>query len=111
MLLFILLRGSLLLFLVLPQGVLLGDGLLLMLMPQGVLLEGCLLKPQMIIAGADYQGTKPGPDEVAERTLRVMRRCVPAAVPGIMFLSGGQVGAAGRGGACCGGAEVMLAPA
>lgn len=34
-------------------------------------------------------------DVIADETLRVMRRCVPAAVPGIMFLSGGQVGAGG----------------
>lgn len=33
--------------------------------------------------------------QVAEQTLRVMRRVVPAAIPGIMFLSGGQVGRAG----------------
>ena len=59
---------------------------------QGVLLEGTLLKPQMMIAGADYAGPRPGADEIAEQTLRVMRRCVPAAIPGIMFLSGGQVG-------------------
>ena len=59
---------------------------------QNVLLEGTLLKPQMIIAGADYTGQRPGPDEVAHARLRVMRRCVPAAIPGIMFLSGGQVG-------------------
>lgn len=31
-------------------------------------------------------------DVIADETLRVMRRCVPAAVPGVMFLSGGQVG-------------------
>lgn len=57
---------------------------------QGVLLEGMLLKPQMILPGADYTGARPTPDQVAQETLRVMRRCVPAAVPGIMFLSGGQ---------------------
>lgn len=65
---------------------------------KNVLLEGTLLKPQMIIAGADYTGERPGPDEVAERTLRVLRRAVPAAVPGVMFLSGGQVGLGGFGG-------------
>lgn len=57
---------------------------------KNVLLEGCLLKPQMIIPGADYAGPRATPDEVAEQTLRVMRRVVPAAIPGIMFLSGGQ---------------------
>ncbi|PSC75875.1 fructose-1,6-bisphosphate aldolase [Micractinium conductrix] len=57
---------------------------------KNVLLEGVLLKPQMIIPGADHPGPKPAPEEVAEATLRTMRRCVPAALPGIMFLSGGQ---------------------
>lgn len=56
---------------------------------QGVVLEGILLKPNMVVAGksADRQA---GTGEVAERTLRCLRRCVPAAVPGIVFLSGGQ---------------------
>lgn len=40
--------------------------------------------------GADYTGPKPTSEEVAAHTLRTMRRVVPAAVPGIMFLSGGQ---------------------
>jgi fructose-bisphosphate aldolase class I len=41
---------------------------------RGVLLEGCLLKPQMMIQGAERPGPKPGSDEVAAATLRVMRR-------------------------------------
>mmetsp|Transcript_23060 Transcript_23060/g.64048 ORF Transcript_23060/g.64048 Transcript_23060/m.64048 type:complete len:368 (-) Transcript_23060:131-1234(-) len=57
---------------------------------KNVLLEGCLFKPQMIIPGADFPGPKALPDEVGAHTLRVARRCVPPAIPGIMFLSGGQ---------------------
>eukprot|EP00878_Enallax_costatus_P001823 GHUV01001981.1.p1 GENE.GHUV01001981.1~~GHUV01001981.1.p1 ORF type:complete len:376 (+),score=110.86 GHUV01001981.1:258-1385(+) len=55
-----------------------------------VQLEGCLLKPQMVIPGADSGAAKPSPDDVAAATLTCMRRVVPAAIPGIMFLSGGQ---------------------
>lgn len=56
---------------------------------QRVLLEGMLLKPNMVIAGLDcsIQATV---DEVAEATVRCLLRSVPAAVPGIIFLSGGQ---------------------
>eukprot|EP01026_Neomeris_dumetosa_P034765 TRINITY_DN27864_c0_g1_i10.p1 TRINITY_DN27864_c0_g1~~TRINITY_DN27864_c0_g1_i10.p1 ORF type:complete len:349 (-),score=29.70 TRINITY_DN27864_c0_g1_i10:72-1118(-) len=57
---------------------------------QNVVLEACLLKPQMIIAGADHPGGKNEPHEIAQQTIRVMKRCIPAALPGIMFLSGGQ---------------------
>ena len=54
-----------------------------------VLLEGMLLKPNMVLHGSDFP--KPAnPEEVADATLRVLRRNVPAAVPGIVFLSGGQ---------------------
>jgi fructose-bisphosphate aldolase class I len=56
---------------------------------QRVLLEGMLLKPNMVLAGYDCP-EQPDDDEVAERTLRCLRRHVPAAVPGIVFLSGGQ---------------------
>ena len=56
---------------------------------QRVLLEGMLLKPNMVLAGYECP-EQPGDDEVAERTLRCLRRHVPAAVPGIVFLSGGQ---------------------
>jgi fructose-bisphosphate aldolase, class I len=54
-----------------------------------VLLEGMLLKPNMVIAGkgSSKQNT---PEEVAQWTLRCFHRTVPAAVPGIVFLSGGQ---------------------
>lgn len=54
-----------------------------------VLLEGMLLKPNMIISGVDSP-TQAGVEEVAERTIRTFRQVVPAAVPGIVFLSGGQ---------------------
>jgi len=56
---------------------------------QRVSLEGMLLKPNMVLAGYDAsEGADV--DEVAERTTRCLRENVPAAVPGIVFLSGGQ---------------------
>ncbi|HEY5347319.1 MAG TPA: class I fructose-bisphosphate aldolase [Rhizomicrobium sp.] len=55
----------------------------------GVALEGMILKPNMVIAGRKC-ARRNSPGEVAEATLRVLKRCVPAAVPGIAFLSGGQ---------------------
>ena len=54
-----------------------------------VMLEGMVLKPNMVIAGKK-SGKQGSTAEVAERTLAVLKRCVPAAVPGIAFLSGGQ---------------------
>ncbi|HSO20803.1 MAG TPA: class I fructose-bisphosphate aldolase, partial [Desulfosarcina sp.] len=54
-----------------------------------VFLEGTLLKPNMVVSGKDYP-IQAGPEEVAEATLRCFRQVVPAAVPGIVFLSGGQ---------------------
>jgi len=59
------------------------------LFAQDVALEGMILKPNMVIAGSECK-KQAGVDEVAERTVQCMRRCVPAAVPGLMFLSGGQ---------------------
>jgi fructose-bisphosphate aldolase class I len=56
---------------------------------QRVFLEGTLLKPNMVISGKDA-APRASPDEVADQTLRCLRRSVPAAVPGIVFLSGGQ---------------------
>lgn len=56
---------------------------------QKVSLEGSILKPNMVISGKDC-GTQAGIDEVATKTVTILRRAVPAAVPGIMFLSGGQ---------------------
>ncbi|CAM9252791.1 unnamed protein product [Ectocarpus sp. 4 AP-2014] len=55
----------------------------------GVYLEGSLLKPSMTCPGADC--TEPvTPEEVAATTVNVLERHVPAAVPGVMFLSGGM---------------------
>ncbi len=54
-----------------------------------VSLEGTLLKPNMVLPGKNCP-RQAGIDEVAERTVRAMRRTVPAALPGIVFLSGGQ---------------------
>ncbi len=56
---------------------------------QRVALEGMVLKPNMAISGKKC-ATQAGVEEVAEKTLMVLKRCVPAAVPGIAFLSGGQ---------------------
>lgn len=53
-----------------------------------VVLEATLLKPNMVLPGADAP-LRATPDEVADATIRVLRRAVPAAVPGIVFLSGG----------------------
>ena len=54
-----------------------------------VKLEGMILKPNMIVAGQQCPRQSPAA-EVAERTLAVLKACVPPAVPGIAFLSGGQ---------------------
>jgi fructose-bisphosphate aldolase, class I len=56
---------------------------------QRVHFEGILLKPNMVLSGYDCS-EQASHDEVAEQTLRCFRRHVPAAVPGIVFLSGGQ---------------------
>ena len=56
---------------------------------QRVALEGMILKPNMAIAGKK-SGKQASVEEVAEKTLRLLKACVPAAVPGIAFLSGGQ---------------------
>ena len=56
---------------------------------QNVLLEGMILKPNMVLSG--YKCSEQASvDEVAELTVIVLKRCVPSAVPGIAFLSGGQ---------------------
>ena len=54
-----------------------------------VALEGILLKPNMVLAGKKAL-KQAGVGQVAEATLRTLRRAVPAAVPGMVFLSGGQ---------------------
>jgi fructose-bisphosphate aldolase, class I len=54
-----------------------------------VQLEGIVLKPNMVIPGKK-SGKKASVQEIAEKTVNVLKLCVPAAVPGIAFLSGGQ---------------------
>jgi fructose-bisphosphate aldolase class I len=54
-----------------------------------VVFDGMLLKPNMVIAGMKCP-KQAGVQQVAEATIRCLRRYVPAAVPGIVFLSGGQ---------------------
>ena len=56
---------------------------------QRIDLRGTLLKANMVLSGYEAD-TRAGPDDVAERTLECLYRHVPAAVPGIVFLSGGQ---------------------
>ena len=56
---------------------------------QRVELRGTLLKPNMVLSGYEASN-RAGVDEVADRTLEVLYKHVPAAVPGIVFLSGGQ---------------------
>jgi len=53
-----------------------------------VVLELMILKPNMVLPGKDCRRAEP--DEVASATLKVLKRCVPATVPSINFLSGGQ---------------------
>ncbi|HKT53096.1 MAG TPA: class I fructose-bisphosphate aldolase, partial [Caulobacteraceae bacterium] len=59
------------------------------LFEQRVALEGMVLKPNMVIAGEDCP-RQASVEEVAQHTLQVLKAAVPAAVPGIAFLSGGQ---------------------
>jgi fructose-bisphosphate aldolase, class I len=54
-----------------------------------VALEGMVLKPNMAVPGKKSR-TKASIEEVAEKTVKMLKECVPAAVPGIAFLSGGQ---------------------
>jgi fructose-bisphosphate aldolase, class I len=56
---------------------------------QDVSLEHLVLKASMCVSGKD-NARQAGVQEVAERTLRVLKRTVPAALPGVVFLSGGQ---------------------
>jgi len=56
---------------------------------QGVMLEGVILKPNMVLPGSTCPKQETA-DEVADATVRCLLRSVPAAVPGIAFLSGGQ---------------------
>lgn len=59
------------------------------LFDQKVYLEGMLLKPNMVISGKECESQATA-EEIAAATLRCLRRHVPSAVPGIVFLSGGQ---------------------
>ena len=61
-----------------------------MLMTQRVELDGMLLKPNMVIPGKKSTGGAASPAKVAQATIACFREVVPAAVPGIVFLSGGQ---------------------
>jgi fructose-bisphosphate aldolase class I len=56
---------------------------------QRVALEGMVLKPNMAVSGKKCP-RQASVEEVAEKTIRLLKACVPAAVPGIAFLSGGQ---------------------
>jgi fructose-bisphosphate aldolase class I len=56
---------------------------------QKVALEGIVLKPNMVVPGKK-SAKKSSAAEVAERTVKLLKNCVPASVPGIAFLSGGQ---------------------
>jgi fructose-bisphosphate aldolase class I len=56
---------------------------------QRVLLEGMILKPNMVLPGLDCP-KQESVDEVADATMKTLLRTVPAAVPGVAFLSGGQ---------------------
>jgi fructose-bisphosphate aldolase class I len=58
---------------------------------QGVMLEGMLLKPNMVLPGLSCP-EQESVDEVADATVMCLLRAVPAAVPGVAFLSGGQSG-------------------
>lgn len=65
------------------------DSLFRELYEQGVKLEGTILKPNMVVAGKKCLD-QPSAQEVAERTIKVLKDTVPVSVPGIAFLSGGQ---------------------
>ena len=56
---------------------------------QRVSLEGMLLKPNMVLSGTEAPN-RAGPEQVAEGTISCFKRTVPASMPGIVFLSGGQ---------------------
>lgn len=56
---------------------------------QRVALDGIVLKPNMIVPGKEC-ADQASPELVAQKTLKVLRKCVPTQVPGIAFLSGGQ---------------------
>jgi len=55
-----------------------------------VFLEGTLLKPNMVTPGQSYTGTAYKNEDIGLATVTALQRTVPAAVPGVVFLSGGQ---------------------
>jgi fructose-bisphosphate aldolase class I len=61
------------------------------LVAQHCRLEGMVLKPNMVVPAAECPD-QSGSTEIAELTVQTLRRCVPAAVPGVAFLSGGLTG-------------------
>lgn len=61
------------------------------LVKQGVVLEGMILKPNMVVPGKDAP-QQSSDEEIADTTVHTLLRTVPAAVPGVAFLSGGQSG-------------------
>jgi fructose-bisphosphate aldolase class I len=61
------------------------------LIAQRVSLEETVLKTNMVVSGKQCP-TQAGTEEVADKTVRCLKRAVPAAIPGIVFLSGGQSG-------------------
>jgi fructose-bisphosphate aldolase class I len=61
------------------------------LIAQRVLLEGMILKPNMVVPGIKCP-KQNSDEEISEATVHTLLRCVPAAVPGVAFLSGGQTG-------------------
>jgi fructose-bisphosphate aldolase class I len=65
------------------------EGVFNELFSQRVVYERMLLKPNMVISGNECS-EQAGPEQVADATIRCFRSVVPAAVPGIVFLSGGQ---------------------
>lgn len=56
---------------------------------QRILIEGMILKPNMVLPGSDSKD-KSNTNEIAETTVKCLLRSVPASVPGVAFLSGGQ---------------------
>jgi fructose-bisphosphate aldolase class I len=56
---------------------------------QGVAIEGILLKPSMVTSG-NKAVNRADPEAVAERTVECFKRVIPASLPGVIFLSGGQ---------------------
>lgn len=58
------------------------------LLDHHVILEGMLLKPNMVTPGSDH--AKATKEDIAWHTVRTLRRTMVSAIPGIVFLSGGQ---------------------